>query len=166
VVLEGDEYDTAFFDKRSKFLHYLPEVVVINNLEFDHADIFRDLEDIQTSFRRLVQLVPENGTVLVNADEPNALHVTTTSRAPVSSVGFSESADHRILNARYGKGAVFSFMGWEFELQIPGSSTSVTLPWQSLRPDFMVSRLRTFKRRSPVSKACDADRKCEGQCAE
>jgi UDP-N-acetylmuramate: L-alanyl-gamma-D-glutamyl-meso-diaminopimelate ligase len=120
VVLEGDEYDTAFFDKRSKFLHYLPEVVIINNVEFDHADIFRDLEDIQTSFRRLVQLVPENGSVLVNADDSSALQVTTTSRASVSTVGFSESATHRILNPRYGKGAQFHFMDCEFELQIPG----------------------------------------------
>jgi len=119
VVLEGDEYDTAFFDKRSKFLHYLPELV-INNLEFDHADIFRDLEDIQTSFRRLVQLVPQNGAVFVNADEPNALEVTNNSRAPVYTVGFSEKATHRILNPRYGKGAQFSFMNCEFELQIPG----------------------------------------------
>ena len=120
VVLEGDEYDTAFFDKRSKFLHYLPELVIINNLEFDHADIFRDLEDIQTSFRRLVLLVPQNGAVFVNADEPNALAVTTLSRAPVFTVGFGENASHRILHPRYGKGAQFSFMNLEFELQIPG----------------------------------------------
>jgi UDP-N-acetylmuramate: L-alanyl-gamma-D-glutamyl-meso-diaminopimelate ligase len=120
VVLEGDEYDTAFFDKRSKFLHYLPEVVLINNLEFDHADIFNSLEEIQTSFRRLVQLVPENGAVFVNADDPNALAVTTAARTPVYTVGFSESATHRILNPRYGSGAQFSFMNLEITLQIPG----------------------------------------------
>src|SRR5436189_319234 len=53
-VIEGDEYDTAFFDKRSKFIHYLPELLVINNLEFDHADIFPDLAAVKLSFRRLV----------------------------------------------------------------------------------------------------------------
>ena len=120
VVLEGDEYDTAFFDKRSKFLHYLPELVIINNLEFDHADIFRDLAEIQTSFRRLVLLVPQNGAVFVNADEPDALEVTSASRAPVFTVGFSEHATHRIHNPRYGKGAHFSLKNCEFELQIPG----------------------------------------------
>ncbi|HKQ40048.1 MAG TPA: Mur ligase domain-containing protein, partial [Verrucomicrobiae bacterium] len=55
-IVEGDEYDTAFFDKRSKFVHYLPEVVIINNLEFDHADIFENLGVIQTSFKRLINL--------------------------------------------------------------------------------------------------------------
>lgn len=120
VVLEGDEYDTAFFDKRSKFLHYLPEVVLINNLEFDHADIFSSLEEIQTSFKRLVQLVPENGAIFVNADDPNALAVTAAARAPVYTVGFSETATHRILNPRYGSGAAFDFLNLGLELQIPG----------------------------------------------
>ncbi|HOW67214.1 MAG TPA: UDP-N-acetylmuramate:L-alanyl-gamma-D-glutamyl-meso-diaminopimelate ligase [Candidatus Paceibacterota bacterium] len=70
-ILEGDEYDTAFFDKRSKFLHYLPEVAILNNLEFDHADIFENLAAIQTSFRRLTLLVPRNGLVLANGDDAN-----------------------------------------------------------------------------------------------
>jgi UDP-N-acetylmuramate: L-alanyl-gamma-D-glutamyl-meso-diaminopimelate ligase len=67
-VLEGDEYDTAFFDKRSKFLHYLPEVVVINNIEFDHADIYENLDAIKLSFQRLMTIVPQNGLVIYNAD--------------------------------------------------------------------------------------------------
>ena len=61
TVLEGDEYDTAFFDKRSKFLHYLPECVVINNIEFDHADIYNSLDEIKLTFRRLLNIVPRNG---------------------------------------------------------------------------------------------------------
>src|SRR5438309_4787939 len=68
-IIEGDEYDTAFFDKRSKFVHYLPEVVVINNIEFDHADIFENLAAIQLSFRRLINLVPRNGLVLANGED-------------------------------------------------------------------------------------------------
>jgi UDP-N-acetylmuramate: L-alanyl-gamma-D-glutamyl-meso-diaminopimelate ligase len=56
-VLEGDEYDTAFFDKRSKFVHYLPELVIVNNIEFDHADIFNNLDEIKLSFRRLLNIV-------------------------------------------------------------------------------------------------------------
>ncbi|RME88878.1 MAG: hypothetical protein D6767_09460, partial [Candidatus Hydrogenedentota bacterium] len=65
-VIEGDEYDSAFFDKRSKFVHYLPDILIINNIEFDHADIFRDLQDILRSFRQVVRLVPKEGFILVN----------------------------------------------------------------------------------------------------
>lgn len=69
-VIEADEYDTAFFDKRSKFVHYLPSTLVLNNLEFDHADIFADLAAIQTQFHHLLRTVPSTGTILVNgADE-------------------------------------------------------------------------------------------------
>src|SRR2546423_9780528 len=63
-IIEGDEYDTAFFDKRSKFVHYLPEVAIINNVEFDHADIFENLALIQPSFSHFIRLVPQNGLLL------------------------------------------------------------------------------------------------------
>src|SRR4026209_1532992 len=75
-VIEGDEYDSAFFDKRSKFFHYLPELLVLNNIEFDHADIFDDLAAVKLSFRRLVNIVPQNGMILLNGDEPNCVEVT------------------------------------------------------------------------------------------
>src|SRR5688572_23635765 len=70
-IIEGDEYDTAFFDKRSKFVHYLPEVAIINNLEFDHADIFSSLGEIQTAFKRFINLIPRNGQLFGNGDDPN-----------------------------------------------------------------------------------------------
>jgi UDP-N-acetylmuramate: L-alanyl-gamma-D-glutamyl-meso-diaminopimelate ligase len=70
-VIEGDEYDSAFFDKRSKFIHYAPHIAVLNNLEFDHADIFRDLADIQRTFSHLLRIVPRNGYVVWNADDAN-----------------------------------------------------------------------------------------------
>jgi UDP-N-acetylmuramate: L-alanyl-gamma-D-glutamyl-meso-diaminopimelate ligase len=120
VVLEGDEYDTAFFDKRSKFLHYLPELVILNNLEFDHADIFENLEAIQTSFKRLLNVVPENGVVLANADDPNVLAVLPIARAPIHTVGFGPDASRQILHPHYGKGASFTLLETDFELQIPG----------------------------------------------
>ena len=120
VVIEGDEYDTAFFDKRSKFLHYLPELVIVNNLEFDHADIFKDLDEIKASFRRLMNIVPENGIVLVNADDEHAIDIAYASRAPVLSVGFGENAARRIEGAVYGNGAKFRLLETEFTLQIPG----------------------------------------------
>ncbi len=95
-VIEGDEYDTAYFDKRSKFLHYLPECAVVNNIEFDHADIFRDLDEIILSFQRFVNLVPKNGHVYVNGDDPNCLRVIDKSHAPISKVGTGENNDFRI----------------------------------------------------------------------
>jgi len=70
-VLEGDEYDTAFFDKRSKFLHYHARTLILNNLEYDHADIFPDLAAIKTQFHHLLRTVPANGRVVVNADDAN-----------------------------------------------------------------------------------------------
>ncbi len=70
-VLEGDEYDTAFFDKRSKFLHYRARTLILNNLEFDHADIFDDLEAIRRQFQFLLRTVPSGGSVIVNADDAN-----------------------------------------------------------------------------------------------
>jgi UDP-N-acetylmuramate: L-alanyl-gamma-D-glutamyl-meso-diaminopimelate ligase len=70
-VVEADEYDTAFFDKRSKFVHYRPRTLVLNNLEFDHADIFPDLAAIQTQFHHLVRTVPGNGLIISNADDAN-----------------------------------------------------------------------------------------------
>src|SRR5437879_12516493 len=63
-VIEGDEYDSAFFDKRSKFVHYLPELVIVNNVEFDQADIFKDLQVIKLRFRRFLNIVPQNVMVL------------------------------------------------------------------------------------------------------
>ncbi len=74
-VIEADEYDTAFFDKRSKFVHYNPHVVVLNNLEFDHADIFSDLDQIKTQFHHLVRIVPRSGTIIFNDDDPNIADV-------------------------------------------------------------------------------------------
>src|ERR1700722_14110770 len=71
IIIEGDEYDTAFFDKRSKFIHYQPEAVIINNLEFDHADIFENLAAIQKTFSHLIRIIPGNGLLLANGDDPN-----------------------------------------------------------------------------------------------
>jgi UDP-N-acetylmuramate: L-alanyl-gamma-D-glutamyl-meso-diaminopimelate ligase len=74
-VIEGDEYDTAYFDKKPKFMHYLPETAVVNNIEFDHADIYRDLQEIKFQFSRLMNLVPANGRLIVGIDSPVAQEV-------------------------------------------------------------------------------------------
>src|SRR2546423_12872421 len=67
-IIEGDEYDTAYFDKGPKFMHYLPEIAVVNNIEFDHADIYQDLDAVKLAFRRLMNLVPGNGKLIVGWD--------------------------------------------------------------------------------------------------
>ncbi|QYY34560.1 Mur ligase family protein [Ruficoccus sp. ZRK36] len=95
-AIEGDEYDSAFFDKRSKFIHYQPRVLVMNNLEFDHGDIFRDLEDIVRSFRHLTRLVPQGGAILYNADEPTLSSLMPVPWTRCISVGVGENADCRI----------------------------------------------------------------------
>jgi UDP-N-acetylmuramate: L-alanyl-gamma-D-glutamyl-meso-diaminopimelate ligase len=100
-VLEGDEYDTAFFDKRSKFLHYLPECVVINNVEFDHADIYNSLDEIKLTFRRLLNIVPRGGVAYINGDEQNCLDVAAQAPCPITTVGFGENCTLRIADLDY-----------------------------------------------------------------
>jgi UDP-N-acetylmuramate: L-alanyl-gamma-D-glutamyl-meso-diaminopimelate ligase len=120
-VLEGDEYDTAFFDKRSKFLHYLPECVIINNIEFDHADIYDSLAQIQLSFKRLLNVVPLNGMAFVNGDEANVLEVIERSPAPVTTVGIGESNALRIENVRYeGENSAFMLGGVDYKIPMSG----------------------------------------------
>ena len=120
-ILEGDEYDTAFFDKRSKFVHYLPELLIVNNVEFDHADIFRDLEDVMTSFRRLVAIVPSEGMVLLNADDPNCRALAEKCPAPLVEVGFSPDAGNQIRDVHYSReSSAFTLFGQRFELPMIG----------------------------------------------
>jgi len=96
-VIEGDEYDSAFFDKRSKFIHYAPNIVVLNHLEFDHADIFRDLADVQRTFSHLLRIVPQNGFILANGDDPNqAALVDAVSWCRVLKVGTEAANDLQI----------------------------------------------------------------------
>ena len=88
-VIEGDEYDSAFFDKTAKFLKYLPDVAVVNNIEFDHADIYPDLDAIRLAFRRLVNLVPRRGLLLLGADNPDAGALAQGAKCRVETFGLS-----------------------------------------------------------------------------
>ena len=97
-VIEGDEYDSAFFDKRSKFIHYRPRILIINNLEFDHGDIFRDLEDISRSFSHLLRIVPSNGFVLRNGDDTNIISLPNAPWCTTFSVGTGGQNDLQIKN--------------------------------------------------------------------
>ncbi|MDI9401745.1 MAG: UDP-N-acetylmuramate:L-alanyl-gamma-D-glutamyl-meso-diaminopimelate ligase [Limisphaerales bacterium] len=118
-IIEGDEYDTAFFDKRSKFIHYCPEVALLNNLEFDHADIFENLAAIKKTFRHLIQIVPSNGLVLYNGEDENLLEVMRDIRfCPVRRFGFGTQNDYQATHILHENG------GSSFELQ----GATYTLP--------------------------------------
>ena len=120
-IIEGDEYDTAFFDKRSKFVHYLPEVAIVNNLEFDHADIFSDLQSIQTSFSHFIRLIPRNGLLLGNGDDPNLAPLLNVTHCPVKRFGLGEGNAVQAFNIRYGPTATeFEIPSFKFHSNLVG----------------------------------------------
>ena len=89
-IVEGDEYDTSFFDKGPKFLHYSPWITILTSIEFDHADIFRDLEHVIESFSRLIDLIPPDGLLIVNGDDPIVMAETKKAKCPVITYGLNE----------------------------------------------------------------------------
>ena len=120
-IIEGDEYDTAFFDKRSKFVHYLPEVAIINDLEFDHADIFPNLDAIATSFKYFIRLVPRNGLLLGNGDDRNLAPLLNVTHCPVKRFGLGETNAVQAFNIRYGPTATeFEIPSFKFHLNLVG----------------------------------------------
>jgi len=111
-VVEADEYDTAFFDKRSKFVHYHPRTCVLNNLEFDHADIFDSVKDIQKQFHHLVRTVPGNGLIVMPNDEPNLDEVITQGCwTPIEKQGSSAEWSYKLYQPD----------GSEFEVMFQGN---------------------------------------------
>jgi UDP-N-acetylmuramate: L-alanyl-gamma-D-glutamyl-meso-diaminopimelate ligase len=111
-VIEGDEYDSAFFDKRSKFIHYRPRILILNNLEFDHGDIFRDLMDISRSFSHLLRVVPENGFILRNGDDQHIMSLPNASWCETFSIGMGENNDFRILEFAENREGVYFQLHW------------------------------------------------------
>ncbi len=99
-VIEGDEYDCAFFDKRPKFVHYLPEVAVIGNIEFDHADIFRDLDAVRTAFVRLLNVIPGRGLLLAGTESPAVAELLPRAHCRVETFGLHDGADWRAAETR------------------------------------------------------------------
>ena len=100
-VIEGDEYDSAYFDKTAKFLKYLPFVAVVGSLEFDHADIYDDIDALTLAFRRFVGLVPRKGRLLLGADDPGARALADAAHCPVETFGFADDADWQATNVDY-----------------------------------------------------------------
>ena len=107
-IIEADEYDTAYFDKGPKFMHYLPELGIVNNIEFDHADIYADLEAVKLAFRRFMNLVPENGRLIAGWDSPNVRKVVESFGerlfTRVETFGTDSSAKWQVRNADFSEG--------------------------------------------------------------
>jgi UDP-N-acetylmuramate: L-alanyl-gamma-D-glutamyl-meso-diaminopimelate ligase len=103
-IVEGDEYDTAFFDKGPKFLHYFPDALILTHVEFDHADIYADLEAVKTAFKRLVNLVPRRGTIVAFDGSENVTECVSKALCRVERYGFSEGAEWRLSNLRHEDG--------------------------------------------------------------
>jgi UDP-N-acetylmuramate: L-alanyl-gamma-D-glutamyl-meso-diaminopimelate ligase len=100
-VLEGDEYDTAFFDKGPKFLHYFPDALILTHVEFDHADIYADLAAVKTAFKRLVNLVPRRGRIVAFDGSENVTECVAKAFCPVERYGFAAQSHWRITNLRH-----------------------------------------------------------------
>jgi UDP-N-acetylmuramate: L-alanyl-gamma-D-glutamyl-meso-diaminopimelate ligase len=101
-VIEGDEYDCAFFDKRPKFVHYLPNVAIVGNVEFDHADIYPDLAAVQLAFTRFLNVVPRGGLLVAGTESPALVEVLPKARSRVETFGLHEGADWRAVDVRTG----------------------------------------------------------------
>ena len=103
-IVEGDEYDTAFFDKGPKFLHYFPDALILTHVEFDHADIYSDLEAVKTAFKRLVNLIPRRGLIVAYDGSANVTECVERALCRVERYGFSDAADWRVANLRHENG--------------------------------------------------------------
>jgi UDP-N-acetylmuramate: L-alanyl-gamma-D-glutamyl-meso-diaminopimelate ligase len=157
-VIEGDEYDSAFFDKTAKFLKYLPDIAVVNNIEYDHADIYPDLESIRVAFRRLVNLVPRRGLLLIGADDPEATALAVNARCPVETFGLSDGADWQAHDLHVAEGSTTFSLRRKgepvatFELPLLGAhnvrnatAAIAVAAAVGVSPDTAVAGLRGFK---------------------
>ena len=108
-IIEGDEYDTAFFDKGPKFLHYFPDAMILTHVEFDHADIYSDLDAVKTAFKRLVNLVPRRGAIIAYDGSDNVTECISRAFCRVERYGFKPESEWRIQNLRLERG----LMHWE-----------------------------------------------------
>ncbi len=118
-IIEGDEYDTAYFDKGPKFMHYLPEIAIVNNIEFDHADIYKDLDAVKLAFRRLMNLVPGNGRLIVGWDSPPVREVVASFGkrlfTNLETFGTSNGAKWQAHNISYSEGMTHFLVSQEGE---------------------------------------------------
>jgi UDP-N-acetylmuramate: L-alanyl-gamma-D-glutamyl-meso-diaminopimelate ligase len=120
-VIEGDEYDTAFFDKVPKFIHYKPQTVVLTSIEFDHADIYKDLSDVKRAFQKLLELIPEDGCLVYNSDDENIRSLLSFAKCKRIAVG-QKSGDIVVKNIKPIR------LGIKFSFEFSGQSQTMELP--------------------------------------
>jgi UDP-N-acetylmuramate: L-alanyl-gamma-D-glutamyl-meso-diaminopimelate ligase len=157
-IIEGDEYDTAFFDKGPKFLHYMPDAAILTSVEFDHADIYPDLEAVKTAFKRLVNLVPRRGLLVAWDGSPNVDECLARAFCRVERYGSSARADWQIREVRFDLGrttwAVFhGGQRWaDFEFSLAGdynvlnaTAAAAMAFGYGIAPETICSALVTFK---------------------
>jgi UDP-N-acetylmuramate: L-alanyl-gamma-D-glutamyl-meso-diaminopimelate ligase len=139
-ILEGDEYDTIFYDKRSKFFHYWPNTLIINHIEFDHADIFKGIEEIKTAFRRLVNMVPETGCVIYNGDSEFVREVVQDAFCPLISFGKGPTNLYRVIDEEATEN------GSTYTVRIPSQPTELSRA-HAMHPE------GTYRLKSPLQGA-------------
>jgi UDP-N-acetylmuramate: L-alanyl-gamma-D-glutamyl-meso-diaminopimelate ligase len=157
-ILEGDEYDTAFFDKGPKFLHYFPDALILTHVEFDHADIYADLEAVKVAFKRLVNLVPRRGLIVAYDGSANVTECVAHAFCTVERYGFTAEADWQLRNLRH----VDNRTRWEiwhggtlwaeFAMQLAGehnalnaSAAAALAAGRGIAKDAIVEALASFK---------------------
>jgi UDP-N-acetylmuramate: L-alanyl-gamma-D-glutamyl-meso-diaminopimelate ligase len=157
-IVEGDEYDTVFYDKGPKFLHYFPDALILTHVEFDHADIYADLEAVKRAFKLLVNLVPRRGVIVAYDGSENVTECVSRAFCRVDRYGFSEKADWRVRNLHYDNGQ----MQWEvwragalwaaFRMQLAGehnalnaTAAAALAAEQGIQKDTIVEALASFK---------------------
>jgi len=157
-IVEGDEYDTAFFDKGPKFLHYFPAAMILTHVEFDHADIYADLDAVKTAFKRLVNLVPRRGAIVAYDGCANVSECVERAFCPVERYGFSEPSEWRIRNLRQ-QGGLSRWQVWrsgvlwaELAMSLAGehnalnaTAAAALAAGQGIGKDAIVEALATFK---------------------
>jgi UDP-N-acetylmuramate: L-alanyl-gamma-D-glutamyl-meso-diaminopimelate ligase len=157
-IVEGDEYDTAFFDKGPKFLHYFPAALILTHVEFDHADIYADLDQVKTAFKRLVNLVPRRGLILAYDGSPNVTECVSHAFCPVERYGITDAAHWRIRDLRYNDGLT-RWQVWRsgtlwanLEMSLPGehnalnaTAAAALAAGQGIAAESIAEALATFK---------------------
>jgi UDP-N-acetylmuramate: L-alanyl-gamma-D-glutamyl-meso-diaminopimelate ligase len=157
-IVEGDEYDTAFFDKGPKFLHYFPDELILTHVEFDHADIYADLEAVKTAFKRLVNLVPRRGFIVAFDGSANVDECVSHALCRVERYGFAETSDWRMRNLRHEDGLT-RWEVWragalwaELEMSLAGehnalnaTAAAALASGQGLSKDAICAALASFK---------------------
>jgi len=157
-ILEGDEYDTAFFDKGPKFLHYFPDSVILTSVEFDHADIYKNLDEVKTAFKRLVNLVPQRGLLIAWDGHPNVDECVAGAFCRVERYGFGQHSHWRITDVSYTSD-VSRWRIWrdgalwgEFESQLAGeynilnaTASAAVAANYGIPVETIVAALRSFR---------------------